>query len=161
MCLAHYCPASSEQSIFLTKSTPIRNVKPNFSLPQSYAAPTPYAQVLALCTVYTVVPSIVTRGDKSLHTYWKPRNKLHQLEGLLWFKKLNISWKLYSFRVGFYQVLWSCASLHTFETVVLPALKYAVMLAKKRCLYMGGKKSTNNQTAEYNQNNKNTKVKDL
>ena len=27
---AHYCPASSEQSIFLTKSTPTGNVKPNF-----------------------------------------------------------------------------------------------------------------------------------
>ena len=35
MCPEHYCPASSEQSIFLTKSTSIGNVKPNFPPPQS------------------------------------------------------------------------------------------------------------------------------
>ena len=84
---------------------PPGNVKSNFSPPQSYAAPTPYAPVLACCTVYTVVPSTVAWGDKNLHTYSKPRNKHHQLEGLLWFKKPNIRRKLYSFRAGFYQVL--------------------------------------------------------
>ena len=135
--------------------------KVNFLPPQSYAAPTPYAPVLARHTVHTVVPSIVTWTDKNLHTYWKPRNKHHQLKGLLRFKKPNISRKLYSFRAGFYQVLWRYASLHTFETVLSPALKYGVMLAEKRCLYIGRRKSTNNQTAEYNQNNENTKVKDL
>ena len=41
MCPEHYCPASSEQSIFLTKSTPVGNVKPNFPPAQSYAAPMP------------------------------------------------------------------------------------------------------------------------
>ena len=41
MCPAHCCPASSEQSSFLTKSTPVGNVQPNVSPLQSYAAPTP------------------------------------------------------------------------------------------------------------------------
>ena len=158
MCLAHYCPASSEQSIFLTKSTPIGNVKPNFPPPQSYAAPTPYAPVLALCTVHTVVPSIVAWGDKNLHTYLKPRNKHHRLEGLLRFKKPNKSRKLYSFRVGFYQVLWNYANLCTFQTVLLPALKYAVMLGEKRCLYISGRKKA--QITEPRNTTKTT-VKDL
>ena len=39
-----YCPASSEQSIFLTKSTPLRNVKLNFF-------PT------KLCSTYSICPS--------------------------------------------------------------------------------------------------------
>ena len=137
---ANYCPGSSEQSIFFTKSMPIANVKPNFSPLQSYAAPTPYAPFLAHCTVHTVVPSIVAWDDKNLHTYSKPWNKHHRLEGLLRFKKLNISQKLYSFRASFCQVLWSYVSLHTFETVLLPAVKYAVTLGEKRCLYIRGKK---------------------
>ena len=128
---APYCPASSEQSIFLTKSTPIRNVKVNFLPPQSYAAPTRYAPVLAHHTVHTVVPSIVTWTDKNLHTYWKPWNKHHQLNGLLRFKKPTMSRKLYSFRAGFYQVLWRYASLHTFETVLLPALNMVWCWQKK------------------------------
>ena len=33
MCPVHNCPAPSEQSMFLTKSTPTGNVKPNFSPP--------------------------------------------------------------------------------------------------------------------------------
>ena len=140
MCLAHYCPAPSEQSMFLTKSTPTGNVKPNFSPPQSYASPTPYAPVLAHRTVHTVVPSIVAWGNKNLHTYSKLWNKDHRFEGLLRFKKPNISWKLYSFRAGFYQVLWSYTSLCTFETVLLPALKYALMLGENRCLYISGRK---------------------
>ena len=45
MCLAHCCPASSEQSSFLTKSIPIRNVQPNvFATPK-------------LCNTYTICPS--------------------------------------------------------------------------------------------------------
>ena len=95
MCLVHYCPAPSEQSMFLTKSRPTGNVKPNFSPPQSYASPTPYAPVLAHRTVHTVVPSIVAWGNKNLHTYSKLWNKDHRFEGLLRFKKPNISWKLF------------------------------------------------------------------
>ena len=53
-------------------------------------------------------------------------------------------------------------SLRTFETVLLAALKYAVMLGEKRCLYISGrKKSTNKQTAEYSENDENTTVGDL
>ena len=91
MCLAHCCPASSEQSSFLTKSIPIGNVHPNVLLPQSYATLTPYAPVFPRSTVHTIGPSIVARVDKSLHTYLKPQNKYHQLEGLLRFKKPIIS----------------------------------------------------------------------
>ena len=162
MCPAHYCLAPSEQSMFLTKSTPTGNVKPNFSPQQSYVSPTPYAPVLAHRTVHPVVPRIVAWGNKNLHTYSKLWNKDHRFEGLLRFKKPNISWKLFSFRAGFYQVLWSYASLCTFETVLSPALKYSLMLGENRCLYISGRKnSTNNQTAEYNENDENTTAKDL
>ena len=95
MCPAHCCPASSEPSSFLTKSTRIGNVQPNFLPLQSYVTPSPYAPVLAHLTVHTVGPSIVAWGDKSLHTYSKPRNKHHQLQGLLRFKKPIINHKLY------------------------------------------------------------------
>ena len=95
MCPAHCCPVSSEQSLFLTKLILIGNVHPNFWLPQSYATPTPYAPVFSCSTVHTVGPSIIVWGDKSLHTYSKPGNKHHQLEGLLRFKKPIISRKLY------------------------------------------------------------------
>ena len=91
MCPVHNCPAPSEQSMFLTKSTPTGNVKPNFSPPQSYASPTPHAPVLAHHTVHTVFPSIVAWGNKNLHTYSKLWNKDHRFEGLLRFKKPNIS----------------------------------------------------------------------
>ena len=123
-----------------------------------------HAPFLAHCTVHTVVPSIVAWDDKNLHTYSKPSNKHQRLEGLLRFKKPNISQKLYSFRAGFYQVLWSYVSLHTFETVLLPAVKYAVTLGEKRCLYISGKKkkkSANEQTKEYNGNDENRTVKEL
>ena len=74
MCPAHCSPlSSSEQSSFLTKSIPTENVQPNFLLPQSYATPTPYAPVFPRTTVHTVGSSIVVSGDKSLHTYSKPR----------------------------------------------------------------------------------------
>ena len=56
---APYCPASSEQSIFLTKSTPIRNVKVNFLPPQSYAAPTRYAPVLARILFTQLSPALL------------------------------------------------------------------------------------------------------
>ena len=96
MCPAHCCPASSEQLSVLTKFlTSIGNVQPNFLLPQSYATPTPYALVFARCTVHTVGPSVVACGDRSLHTYSKPRDKHHRLESLLRFKKPIISRKLY------------------------------------------------------------------
>ena len=95
MCPAHCCPASSEQSSFLTKSIPIGNVQPNVLLPQSYATLTPYAPIFPRSTVHTIGPSIVARVDKSLHSYLKPRNKDHQLEGLLRFKKPIISRKLH------------------------------------------------------------------
>ena len=97
-CPAHCCPASSQQLSFLTKFlTPIGNVQPNFLLPQRYATPTctPYAPVFARRNVHTVNPSTVAWGDKSLHTYSKPRNKHNQLEGLLEFKKPIVSHKLY------------------------------------------------------------------
>ena len=95
MCPAHCSPVSSEQLLFLTKSILIGNVHPNFWLPQSYATPTPYAPVFSRSTVHTVGPSIIVWGDKSLHTYSKPGNKHHRLEGLLWFKKPILSRKLY------------------------------------------------------------------
>ena len=57
-------PASSEQSSFLTKSTPIGNVQPHFLLSQSYAIPTPYAPVFPHRTVHKVGPSIVAWGDQ-------------------------------------------------------------------------------------------------
>ena len=63
MCPAHCSPPSSEQSSFLIKLTPIENVQPNFLPPLSYATPTPYAPVLAYCTVHTIGPSIVAWGD--------------------------------------------------------------------------------------------------
>ena len=95
MCPAHCYPASYEQSSFLTKSIPMGNVQQNVLLPQSYATLTPYAPVFPRSTVYTIGPSIVALVDKSPHSYLKPRNKDHQLEGLLWFKKPIISRKLH------------------------------------------------------------------
>ena len=79
-CPAHCHLASSEQSSFLTIFNTNRKCPAKF---------------FARRTVHTVGPSIVAWGDKSLHTYSKPRNKHHRLEGLLRFKKLIISCKLY------------------------------------------------------------------
>ena len=93
---AHCFPASSQQLSFLTKILiPIGNVQPNILLLQRYATPTPYAPVFARRNVHTDSPSTVAWGDKSLHTYSKPRNKHNWLEGLLEIKKPIISRKLY------------------------------------------------------------------
>ena len=76
----HCHPASSEKSSFLT----IFNT--NRKRP---------AKFFARRTVHTVGPSLLHGATKSLHIYLKPRNKHHRLEGLLRFKKLTISRKLY------------------------------------------------------------------
>ena len=131
MCPSHYCPTSSQQSSFSAKFlTPIGNIQPNFLLPQGYATPTPYDPVFARCNVHKVSPRTVA--------YSKFRNKHNRLEGLLQFKKLIISCKLY-------------------------IMSYSLLLSsqEERCLYISTKKSINNQTAEYNENDKNTTVKDL
>ena len=98
MCPAHHCPASSEQLSFSTKFlTPIGNVQPNFLLPQSYATPTPYAPVFAHRTVHTVGPRIVAWDMTKVAIPIQNLGtiKHHRLEGLLRFKKLIISRKLY------------------------------------------------------------------
>ena len=93
---AHCFRASSQQLSFLTKILiPLGNVQPNILLLQRYATPTPYAPVFARRNVHTDSPSTVAWGDKSLHTYSKPRNKHNWLEGLLEIKKPIISRKLY------------------------------------------------------------------
>ena len=113
--------------------------------------PTKLFAATKLCNTYTICPSfcslycshswpsVVAWGDKSLHTYSKPRSKHHRLEGLLWFKKPIISRKLY-------------------------IVSYSRLLSsqKERYLYnKRKKKSINNQTTQYNENDENTTVKDL
>ena len=61
------------------------------------------------------------------HAYSKPRNKHHRLEGLLRFKKPIISRKLY---IVFQS--W----LRAFQTFLLPAIKYAVMLGEKKKMFV-------------------------
>ena len=98
MCPAHHCPASSEQLSFSTKFlTPIGNVQPNVLLPQSYATPTPYAPVFAHRTVHTIGPRIVAWDMTKVAIPIQNLGtiKHHRLEGLLRFKKLIISRKLY------------------------------------------------------------------
>ena len=64
MCPAHCCPASSEQSSFLTKSIPIGNVQPNVLLPQSYVTLTPYAPIFPRSTVHTIIlASVLLHGS--------------------------------------------------------------------------------------------------
>ena len=71
MCLVHYCPASSEQSIFFTKSTPIGNVKPNFLPPQSYAKSMQHLHIhqmpqFLLIILFTQLSSVLLHGAKKV-----------------------------------------------------------------------------------------------
>ena len=69
--------------------------KPNFLLRQSYATPTPYAPVFAHHTVHTVGPRDCCMTKVSIPIQNLGTIKHHRLEGLLQFKKLIISLKLY------------------------------------------------------------------
>ena len=111
--------------------------------------PTKLFAATKLCNTYTICPSfcslycshswpsVVAWGDKSLHTYSKPWNKHHRLEGLLRFKKPIIR--------HVHRVL---------EPVTIKS-------RRKIFVYKRKKRSINNQTTQYNENDENTTVKDL
>ena len=138
---APYCPASSEQSIFLTKSTPIRNVKVNFLPPQSYAAPTQYAPVLARHTVHTVVPSIICYMDRQKSPYLlKTSEQTSPVEWCLAVQKADYESKVVLFQRRFLSSPLKICKPSYFWNCSVTCPKYGVMLAEKRCLYIGGKK---------------------
>ena len=94
----------------------------------------------------TFLDCLVTCVNNRLQTtiYRKPTHT-NQLLDQSWYnptshKATTTTTRRDSFRAGFYQVLWSYTSLCTFETVLLPALKYALMLGENRCLYISGRK---------------------
>ena len=124
-----------------------------------------YAPVLAHRTVHTVVPTIVAWGDKNLDPYlFKTSEQTSPVGRSLVFQEAEYRSEVVLFQSRFrFSPLKLCEPLY-FWNCSVPAIKYAVMLGEKRCLYISRRKkekSTNNQTAEYNKIDENTAVKDL